>query len=204
MMSIYEGLVAGLVIAAGFGPAFLFMMQTGIERGMRPALAVALGITMCDIILMLLALTSSGFIAQSVSTRWLGIVGGTILTGMGIVSMLKPSPKESLAKKTSQGSNLRQLTMKGFMINIGNPFNFIFWVGLTSLAASRHPAGIRLWGFLAGVVVMELISTWLKCKIASLFSSFVTPRALRTINYSMGGIFIISGFYIFYTSMMAV
>lgn len=202
MMSFYEGIIAGLVIASGFGPAFLFMMQTGVERGMRPALAVAIGIVVCDVVLMLLALTGAGFVTQAVSSGLLGMAGGALLTGMGIVNLLKPTPKETRLEKTGGGHNASQLMVKGFMINLGNPFNFIFWIGLTSLAVSRHADTVTLSGFLAGVVATEVISTWLKCKIASLFTTLITPRILKTINYSMGGIFIVSGFYMLVTSMM--
>ena len=53
--AIFQGLALGLALALSLGPSFFALIQTSTKRGFRPALGLAFGIFLSDVLCVLLA-----------------------------------------------------------------------------------------------------------------------------------------------------
>lgn len=201
-MPFISGLTIGLAIALSFGPAFIYMMQTALRNGMRQAIGIAAGILIGDFLLVLLAYTSIGhFLSQGSGNQIIGIMGGVILAAMGIINLIRPEGKKIDPNKLPQPKDYHGFFIRGFVINLSNPFNLIFWIGITGAASARYSSSWQILAFLFGVLVTEAISTYIKCKVSADFRRVITPMVLKTVNQVSGSIFIITGVYLMANSL---
>ncbi|HBZ67502.1 MAG TPA: hypothetical protein DEO70_11755 [Bacteroidales bacterium] len=201
-MPFISGLTVGLAIALSFGPAFIYMMQTALRNGIHQAMGIAVGIVVGDFLLVLLAYTSIGhFLSQGSGNQAIGIFGGIILAAMGIINLIRPEGKKFDPNKLPQPKNYHGFFIRGFVINLSNPFNLIFWIGITGAASTRYHTSWQILAFLAGVLTTEIISSYTKCKISADFRQAITPLVLKTINQISGSIFIITGVYLMANSL---
>ena len=81
---VYEGIILGLVLAFSFGPGFFALINTGIKYGFKSGAALATGIFLSDLFLVvlifiLLSLGAQGFLNEPKSQSFIGVVGGIIL-----------------------------------------------------------------------------------------------------------------------------
>lgn len=200
-MPFFAGLAAGLTIAVSFGPSFLYMMQTAVKHGLRPSLLIATGIVSCDLLLILIAFTGMGqILVHGTASQWIGLTGGMVLAVMGLVNLFRPG-KTAQEPVLNGKADSWKLIFKGFVLNLSNPFNFIFWIGVAGLATSNLTDTHQTVAFLAGLFTTEIFSTWLKCYLPSLLGRKIKPVLLKTVNQVVGGAFLAAGVYLLISSL---
>ena len=182
MQTIIEGIIMGLTLSLffGFGPALVAEIQTSILRGFWAAVLLAFGVFLSDALLVALGFLGAVQIFESNKTI-LGIVGGIILIIFGIVTyrrqvMINVDNDNSPVRKDEP--YFTTYILKGFFINVTNPFIWIFWMGIVVGFTSSYKADILMLVsfFISALGVVFLFD------ILKIFSAYKIKKYLQTHN----------------------
>lgn len=201
--SLYEGVILGVTLAFLIGPAFIALVQTSIHRGLHSGLLFALGIALSDFTLIALSyLGAIQFLNDENNQFVVGIIGGFILIGFGVVTFFKKykvRTKRGVEVKVSvSGGGYISFILKGFFLNILNPFLLIFWLGVMSFVSAKYGVGTReVVTFFTAALVTVFLTDSLKCMIASKISRYLNITILTWVNKIVGIALIVFGVVMF-------
>lgn len=164
----------------GFGPALVAEIQTSILRGFWAAVLLAFGVFLSDALMVALGFLGAVQIYESYKSI-LGILGGIILIIFGIVTyrrkvMINVDNDSPAIKKDKP--YFTTYILKGFFINITNPFIWIFWMGIVVGFTSSYEGDILM---LISFFVSTL-GTVFFVDILKIFSAFKIKKYLQTHN----------------------
>jgi len=200
MSAFFLGTILGLTITISLGPGFMALFQTSLVRGLTAGFAFATGMLLSDITLFSISYFGLSELIPKGDYKVMGIFAGVILIVMGGISFFK-SPALLPDTKESPGlqSNLMIILVKGFFLNIANPFSLIFWIGIVGFAARNwglHSQNVFL--FFAGVFITAFSTDLLKCYLSGLLRKVLASNAIHWINKVMGIVFIGIGIFFIY------
>lgn len=213
MLIFFEGVIIGLTLAVimGFGPSFFTLIHTSISRGFKSAMLLDIGIILNDIMIVALMMMSNikFDITGGRNMIYAGISAGIILIIFGIytytlsptkiinISQNNSESIEKLNKRFDDTPKWYVYLSKGFLINIFNPFVWIFWITCVATASSNYGGNKdSLIIFFAGVFATALFFDILKALGAYSLKRFFTERMLRIFNKITGIALILSAIYI--------
>ena len=140
MDAFFKGFIAGIPIALSLGPGFLALFQSSLERGYKTGLWMLAGILVGDMMLIVAGYFGLGMLVTHPGNRMImGVVASVILILMGIFSLIKnPKALEVKGKRNDVSGRIQpaSLWMKGFLLNLSNPFNLIFWMGVLAISGT--------------------------------------------------------------------
>ncbi len=187
---LFNGLQVGIVLAFLVGPVFFTIIQTSIERGFARGSLVALGVSLSDILYVLICyLGFAQIMADSNMKVFLAYGGGVLLIGFGLYHLLiKSRVKAAGQRGTLDERRPVMYVVKGFVINGMTPMVLFFWIGTVSLATINYgyttPAEFAL--FFGAVLGIVLGTDILKAYLADKLRTLLTPASLRIINIVIG------------------
>ncbi len=191
-----EGAILGLTLAVLLGPALFALIQTSIHRGFRSGALFALGILTSDITLVLLCFVGSLQILNDDYNRlFFGIISGFVLIGYGIVTSLRKVEIQKNGKNfTTKKPGWFTFILKGYFLNIANPFVWLFWMGVTvgvtsSYGEETHSAVLFFSGTLVAIFATDIVKVYIAKKIKNL----LRPEKISHMNQIVGVILIIFG-----------
>lgn len=199
MHPLFQGAILGLTLSALLGPALFTLLQTSIHRGLKSGVFLAFGIFLSDASVVYLAfLGALQLISQSNNYLIAGMIGGAILIGFGIYTFLH---------KINIDANNNNLDikvpgpltyiLKGFFLNIMNPFVWFFWISAmvgvsANYGADKH--GIMF--FFVGTLSTVFGSDVLKVFIAHRIKSHLNTKILVRVNHFVGLLLILFGVFL--------
>jgi threonine/homoserine/homoserine lactone efflux protein len=199
MSSLIEGIILGLTLAFffGFGPAFFALIQTGIHRGFFKGFLLAIGVFLNDLFVVTVSIFGAHTIMSNVqSHQWLGIVGGVILIVVGIVTYRHKTEidAESSEVVPKNEPHFMVYITKGFLLNIANPFVWLFWPTVVlGVAAPFMDTTRDIVLFFTGTLSVVFLSDITKVYLASKIKRFITNKFLMKINAIAGIALVIFG-----------
>lgn len=183
MHPIFHGLLFGLIFNLFIGPAFFALIQTSIQKGLKPAIFFALGISFSDIFfVVLVVLGVSSILDDETSRLWMGSIGSAILIVYGVYTWFKtpPSYKEL---EVGDNSGLFKYWLKGALLNGLNPFIVFFWISWVSFASVNYNySGSSQGYFFSGVLMIILTSDITKAIIANRNKHLLNPKIFKWLN----------------------
>ena len=187
MNSLLEGLLLGLSLAFlfGFGPAFFALIQTAIQRGFWPAVLLALGIFINDVSIVTLSLLGSSQLFHATDNyKIIGIIGGSLLIIFGLYNInTKPAPQNEEENMVKNSPHPLIYIGKGFLLNIANPFVWIFWISLVVGVTARFKANsTEIFTFFASALLVVFLSDIVKSFAAFQFKKFATAKFILYIH----------------------
>jgi threonine/homoserine/homoserine lactone efflux protein len=191
-MSIFvEGMILGLSLAFlfGFGPAFFALVQTGIQRGFWAGALLAFGIMLNDAVVVSLSLLGVAQVfAGTENYNYLGIVGGASLIVFGLVTFKKKAESGNTEnREITDSPHPVQLIVKGFLLNVANPFVWLFWIGISVGILARFEGDTsHMILFFAGTLSVVFATDLLKTFLASQLKKFVNDKFLLLVNRIAG------------------
>ena len=212
-MIILEGIIIGLSLALimGFGPSFFTLIQTSINRGFKSAMLLDLGIILNDVMIVcLMMMTNLQFnITDEKNLIFAGISASIILIIFGIYTF-KLSPQKIINISEHNNHNIDMMNVKfddepswyvyiskGFVINIFNPFVWIFWITCVATASSNYEGNkYSLILFFIGVFASVLFFDIIKAAGAYSLKKFFTENMLKRLNQITGITLILFGLYL--------
>ncbi len=184
-----EGAILGLTISVLFGPALFALLQTSIHRGFRSGALLAIGIFISDVTLVFLCFVGALQILNNEYNKlFFGIVSGFLLIGFGIATYTRKIQIENDANGMEKKKpGWLTYILKGYFMNIANPFAWIFWMGVTVGVTSNygektHDAML----FFAGVLFTIVTTDILKVYVAKKLKRFLKPENISKINKFVG------------------
>jgi threonine/homoserine/homoserine lactone efflux protein len=196
-----SGILLGLTMAIMLGPALFSLLQTSIHKGFKAGMYMALGIFASDLLLVALSyLGVSAFLTEKNNSFIFGIVGGIVIILFGLFTFRKKAPPKADLDGDDPISiepvKPFKYMIKGFALNILNPFLLIFWVGWMAYVGNTFGTrSIETVVFFAGCLSTVLATDLLKCFIAGKIKQYLKPKIVLILNYILGAVLIILGVY---------
>lgn len=146
MEPILKGLLSGLAYGLLIGPLFFMNIRTTLRDGMWQGLALVAGAFTSDLTLVLASWWGAGRLAAVTSEglfqSWFGLICGLLLFGFGLTAAWPG--KRNLSKQMNENQSVAKrhhAYLQGFSINMTNPSNWIFWIGVATAARAEAPGG---------------------------------------------------------------
>lgn len=212
-MIFLEGIIIGLSLTfiMGFGPAFFTLIQTSINRGFKSAMLLDIGIILNDImVVVLMMMTNLQFnITEKDNLLYAGISAGIILIIFGIYTF-NLSPKKIIHISEHNNEKIDKMNekfddepkwyvyiSKGFIINIFNPFVWIFWITCVATASSNFAGNkYSMMIFFIGIFSTVLFFDVLKALGAYSLKKFFTEKMMKKLNQATGIALILFGLFV--------
>jgi threonine/homoserine/homoserine lactone efflux protein len=192
-----NGVQLGIVLTFLVGPVFFTILQTSIERGFWAGVLVAFGVSLSDILYVVICyLGLAQLMANSNMKVYMAYVGGGILVAFGLYHLLIKSRK-SLGQPLDSVTEKKfyRYMLKGFLINGMTPMVLIFWIGTVSYATINFGYGqagdFSL--FFASMLVTILTTDIVKAYLADKLRQLLTHRSLMIMNTVLGLALIVFG-----------
>lgn len=196
IQTLLEGMSMGLLLSAIVGPVFFTLIQSSMEHGFYYATVLAFGILVSDSIYVILTFFGVKFLADTTYFELvLGYVGGAILVGFGISSLLK----KKMIRPNTGGIEItlrskRTAFAKGLGVNGINPFVLLFWISIASLVTLNSEwSGGQILNYYAGILLTVFALDILKAFLAKQLSHLMTPRLMWLLKKGVGVVMIFFG-----------
>lgn len=143
MNLLIEGIKVGLIVCFMIGPMFFALLQASVERGFRAGAILGMGIWSSDLIYIATVYWGLAYIEELIKddqvTTIVGIIGGVLLIIFGGVALwVKPNLQKALDNHPEGGTPYLGFWLKGFLLNIFNPFTLFFWLGIMSTVMTQE------------------------------------------------------------------
>lgn len=198
--SVVEGIGLGITLAILTGPVFFALLQTSIRHGFFSGISFAIGVLISDATLIGLSFFGAlQLINQPKNNFIIGLIGGTILIMFGLFNIyqkqpLSPQNQQNELLKGAPHGNYFLIALKGFAINIINPFVIIFWIGVVSVESARYDFSPIHMSFLFVSTLLTVFGTdVLKALGARKITALLSPQTLLWVNRLAGVILMIAG-----------
>lgn len=196
IQALLEGISMGLLLSAIVGPVFFTLIQNSMEHGFRYAAMLAFGILVSDTIYVILTFFGIKFLADTTYFELvLGYVGGAILVGFGISSLLK----KQMTRPNTGGIEIaiqrkRTAFAKGFGVNGVNPFVLLFWISIASLVSMKTDWNCgQVLNYYLGILLTVFSIDLVKAFMAKQLSHLMTPRLMWLLKKGVGLVMIFFG-----------
>ena len=190
MKIILNGIQLGVVLAFLIGPVFFSIIQTSVENGFWKGALVALGVSISDIIYVVVCYFGLVQFFQNPQFRtYMAYIGGGILILFGLYYLIIKS-RRSLQTTTPESGERKKYRyiIKGLIINGLSPMVLIFWIGTISVASLDfgYTKGVEFFFFFAAVLMTVLATDLLKAYLAGKLRRLVTPKTIMVMNILLG------------------
>lgn len=196
-----------LSVVVNMGPAFITLVQTSLHRGARSAGWFAFGVILNDaMIVSLCILTSVQVVMHSPFEAALACIGaGVILFLFGIFTYRRKvegrekiieQRTQEIIKEHSNKPSWYVFFGKGFVLNILNPFVWIFWFSAVAMVAGNM-GGNKLSTLVFFAIILgttfflELLKAWGAAKL----KRFLNPDRTALMNKIAGVLLMLCGAY---------
>lgn len=194
--TILQALLTGLAYGCLLGPLFFLVLNTVLKKSFKHALALVAGAFFSDQILMWSSWLFSAQISTLVSSDWFrqgfGVAGGLILISFGLPPFLLRQHDGGAGKLKLSGKDKYSLFfVQGFLLNLLNPSNWLFWIGLSAtVVGGTESAQLSTGVFLLTVALMMLLTDFVKLLIVNKLKKRISGALIRTISRGAGLILI--------------
>jgi threonine/homoserine/homoserine lactone efflux protein len=222
------GLVLAFSFGPGFFALINTGIKSGFRQGAALAIGIVCSdLFLVLLIYILLSFGASGILSNPKNQSFIGVIGGIVLIIYGSINFYHKTPKtETQAEDNSNINHLNietsihvpgeekfiekipkgqkntsslWLGVKGFFINLLNPFVWIFWLATASAVGSKFEfSKIKIIVFFTCTLGVIISTDLLKVFVAGKIKKFLTQKIMRNVNYVSGVILIAFGLYLIY------
>ena len=186
------GFISGCLVSISLGFIFFLLIETAISSGWKASFRIILAVLVGDSILLGLALLFSQSLARTLSEFGpvLHLVAGLMFLSMGLYQFLKPRS----TSRASQSQSSAQF-VPAFLINVGNPSNWTFWLVLYSAPPVSLASLEGKWAFglsaLASIVACSAVVSLLAAKTGK----YLPEKSVLRINQVVSAGLVLVGLY---------
>ena len=199
-----------LSLVVNMGPAFITLVQTSLHRGFRSAAWFATGVILNDaMVISICIMASVQIVMKSSFEAALACIGaGIILLLFGVFTYRKKVQDQKkrdefieertneVIKKQDQKPAWFVFLAKGFVLNILNPFVWIFWFSAVAMVAGNMGGNkLSTLVFFAIILVTTLFLELLKAWGAAKLKKFLDADRTTLMNRIAGVLLMICGAY---------
>lgn len=201
MLPILFGFLLGVALCLTFGTVFFALIQNSVDNGFWSGMKIVFGVIVGDILFVLAALFGTSFIPKIDGFEVaMAVVGVLFLTAMGLVNILKGTPR--LAYPKTRFGNFVYYFTTGFFLNALNPVNFVSWVAIVAYIRSHmHYDMAQQYGFMGAALLGVLATESAIAYYANRLKRLFTPRVVLIFNRVTGVMFLLVAVQIAYTRL---
>lgn len=201
-LPIFFGFLVGVALCLTFGTVFFALIQNSVDNGFRSGLKIVFGVITGDTLFVLAALLGTAFIPKVQGfENLMAIVGVLFLIAMGLVNILKGTPR--LAYPKTRFGNFIYYYTTGFFLNALNPVNFVSWVAIVAYIRSHlHYTMPQQYGFMIASLVGVFVTETALAYYANRLKRFFTPRVVLVFNRVTGVVFLLGAVNIAYNRLL--
>lgn len=182
-------MVFGMGMSLMLGTVFFSLVQNSIQSGWRKGAMIAFGVIVSDTFFISLALLGVNWLEPGNNNYWIQGAAVVLLLVLGI-SMFRTRQPKVVYPETRFGKVLYYF-LNGFLLNVLNPVNFLFWAGLATFARTKWGYTTEMLlvffaGCLTAIFGMEVLISFLAHRI----KGFLNVAILKWINWVTGVVFI--------------
>lgn len=196
-MIVLHGIKFGLILALLIGPVFFTIIQTSVERGFWNGVLVAFGVSLSDLLYVLICYLGMAQVLENGAFRmFLAYAGGAILILFGLYHLLIKSRRRlHIFVNAAKEKGFFRYLIKGFVINGLSPMVPIFWIGVVSIASLdlEYTSGVNFSIFFMSLLLTVLLTDVAKAYLADKLRNLVTSRFMTIMNVALGIILIVFG-----------
>ena len=209
MWAVLIGVILSLFI--NMGPAFITLVQTSLHRGFKSAAWFATGVILNDAMVVSLCILTSVQVTMKdskIDPALFSIGAGVILLLFGLFTYRKKVEQrkerdEYIERRTNEMLKKQEdkpawfvFLAKGFVLNILNPFVWLFWFSAVAIVAGNMGGNkvstIVFFAIILGTTyTLELLKAWGAAKL----KIFLTPERTTFINKTAGVLLMLCGAY---------
>ncbi len=191
-----SGLLFGLTLQLSVGPVCLYVLKTALDRGLFPALAATLAVTLADGLYIAAAYAGlARFIDRPALKRPFAWAGSAILIAMGIwmaagamkapVGSQEIQVPQMLQSKAGFWSDLGGAWLGAFLLTAANPLTIVFWAGVfSSQVAARGENRSALYAL--GALVPTPLFLGVVSGATVMGAQFLSPALVRVFGIGAG------------------
>ncbi len=187
--SFIYGIIFGLPFCLAVGPVFFLLIQAGVNKGVKFALAIAYGVILADTVLINLTYFFVDRIHNIVSNNYtiIQILISILLFSIGIISIFKKNNQSDKAITLSQNGTFL-FFINGFVLDVFNPSNIFVWIGVNSeiIVYNKIQHFLFYTSSLLTIAFLMIAIAFLCNKIQPYLNSYL----LKRLNISLGVIYI--------------
>lgn len=203
--AIYEGILLGIFVAFSIGPSFFALINTGIHHGFKSGAAVAFGILFSDLFFVIITVSlihygMADLISNPKHQAFMGVIGGIVLIVYGVVHFIQKEAKNQADTEIEiKSPKTFALIVKGFFLNLFNPFVWIFWMATSTAISSKYEFHIsRIIVFFISTLSVVISTDLLKTFVGHKIKEKLNPTILLRIRQVSGSLLIAFGLYLIY------
>lgn len=198
-----NGFLFGLALAFFIGPVFFALIQTSVQKGFKSGASMAVGISLSDVIYIVVSYVGVSQILESESLKAvMSIGGGAIMLAFGLSSFRKPVLEKSHVNDMTGNEKLWRYMVKGFLLNGINPFVLLFWLAVVSYASVEyHYSGQQAQLFFGAIIFTVLLTDLTKAYTAHRLRCFITEKYITILNRVVGVALMAFAARLFYSGM---
>lgn len=202
MNLIIEGIIFGFTLSFLLGPIFLVLIHSSIQHGKVAGLISAAGVWVSDFLFIAVCYLFIQQLQDVFSSdsfmKGAKLFGSFVIMTVGVIALFvnKKIDKDGEEVQIKDPSALN-LFMRGFLINTINPFTVIFWLGVMGgYVIGKKLDGPQSMQFFAGILIMIIVTDYLKVILAHQISKYITQNVINKITKIAGIGLIIFGIYL--------
>lgn len=188
--AIIQGVLLGLLLSVLIGPVFFLLIRTSIERGVKAALILDIGVLLGDAFCIWISYIGLAAVFKNpYYAKLLGVIGAIILITVGLMPLLRRKVETREIELKLKKDNYFFLIFKGFILNITNPFVIFFWVASIGYAVTTFNNDISLTMlYFISCLFSYMVIDIIKIYLAVLIRNRLTTRKIELVNMfaSMG------------------
>ena len=130
----------------------------------------------------------------------MGVIGGIVLIIYGVVHFIQKEAKNQADTEIEiKSPKTISLIMKGFLLNLFNPFVWIFWMATSTAISSKYEFQItRIIIFFISTLSVVISTDLLKTFVGHKIKEKLNTKVLLLIRQISGGLLIAFGLYLIY------
>lgn len=208
-MEILIGIICGVLLSLLFslGPAFFSLIQNSIHHGFKKAISFAAGVSLSDILIVMLMLTVLSNLSFDDFTAILHNVYVSIIGSVATAVFAILTWRSKVKKAAVPGSRVKfrvehvthhwQLLLSGFLLNVLNPLIWIYWLSIiTFISAEMSLSVTERYLFFIGMLVAVFGTDILKCRLAAMLQHWFTARIMNNFNRVTGCVLMVFSIYL--------
>lgn len=170
------------------GVIFFMLIQASLKHGPQKGWIIASGVISGDILFVILAIGFTRYIEDFLTAyeSYVNLAGGLVLLGIGISNIRKKRSNPDLGETVKEVHSTRDFYFKPFIINILNPANAMWWLGLYSVRPAVHYDLTQKVIFASGAIGAVFFTEVAIAYAASGLRRYITADRLHRVDVTVG------------------
>lgn len=199
------GILYGLLMASMIGPVFFALIRTSIEKGFWAGALLAIGISASESLAIFVSYSCVVMLKNNLADSLffktaMGLMGGGLMLLFGIYTFFNKSGKIKMddAKNRSLTTfnwDFFKYAGQGFLLNVLNPFVYLFWMGWISTVMLESNYSLQeILVIFSTTISVILLTDLIKAYIAEKISYHLSESIMERIDKGVGVILFGFGF----------